>query len=186
MMRQNKINYKTWTISLFMLKFSKLISTNSSWFSKKIIFSIDWKKKYEKNLMRWQICFKRAKRSPRWRNALKICNLLKTIKEIKFTTIKIFKIKVILIRAKDTDNCVENVKEHTKQQNQFNNKNCCNKIIHLFLRIADEMNNDLKNDRNCYNCEKKKHIAKNCLEFKQNNFQINVIRNFWQNIQQSE
>ena len=31
------------------------------------------------------------------------------------------------------------------------------------------MNDDSKNDKNCYNYEKKKYIAKNCFEFKQNN-----------------
>ena len=40
-MRQDKVNHKTWTISLFMLKFSRLISTNSFRFNKRIIFSID-------------------------------------------------------------------------------------------------------------------------------------------------
>ena len=69
-----------------------------------------------------------------------------------------------------------------KQQNQFNNKNCCSKIIRLFLQIANEMNDDSKNDKNCYNCEKKKHIAKNCFKLKQNNFQINVVKDFRQSI----
>ena len=56
----------------------------------------------------------------------------------------------------------------------------------MFLQIANEASDDLKNDRNYYNCEKKRHIVKNCLEFKQNNFQVNVVKNFRQNTQQSE
>ena len=79
---------------------------------------------------------------------------------------------------KKHDNCAENAKKRTKQRNRFNNKNRRNEIIRLFLRIADETNDDLKNYRNYYNYEKKKHIAKNCLEFKQNNSQVNVIKDF--------
>ena len=56
----------------------------------------------------------------------------------------------------------------------------------MFLQIASEANNDLKNDKNCYNCEKKEHIAKNYFEFKQNNFQVNVVKDFRQNIQQNK
>ena len=65
-----------------------------------------------------------------------------------------------------------------KQRDRFNNENRRNEIIHLFLQIANETNDDSKNNKNCYNCEKKEHIAKNCLEFKQNNFQINVVKDF--------
>ena len=42
----------------------------------------------------------------------------------------------------------------------------------------NEASNDSKNDKNCYNCEKKKHIAKNCFELKQNNSQVNVVKSF--------
>ena len=87
---------------------------------------------------------------------------------------------------KKHDNRVEDAKKRTKQQNQFNNENRRNKIIRLFLRIANETSDDSKNDKNCYNYEKKKHIAKNCLEFKQNNSQVNVIKNFRQSTQQNE
>ena len=54
------------------------------------------------------------------------------------------------------------------------------------MQIVNEANNDLKNDRNCYNYEKKKYIAKNYFEFKQNNFQVNVVKDFRQSIQQNE
>ena len=48
------------------------------------------------------------------------------------------------------------------------------------------MNDNSKNNKNYYNCEKKKYIAKNYFKFKQNNSQINVARNFRQNIQQNK
>ena len=73
-----------------------------------------------------------------------------------------------------------------KQRNQFNNENRRNEIICLFMRIANETSDDSKNNKNCYNYEKKEHIAKNCLELKQNNFQVNVVKDFSQNIQQNE
>ena len=59
-------------------------------------------------------------------------------------------------------------------------------IIRLFLQIANEVSNDSKNNKNYYNCEKKRHILKNCFELKQNNSQINIVKNSRQNIQQDE
>ena len=57
------------------------------------------------------------------------------------------------------------------------------KIARLFLKEADEQSNDFKNERICYNCDEKKHIASKCLKFKQENSQINVIENSRQSIQ---
>jgi len=82
------------------------------------------------------------------------------------------------------DNCVKfnhyikKAKNYFEQQNRFINNNRRNKIFKLFLRNVNNSNNNSKNKRTCYNCNKKKYIAKNCFEFKQNNSQINIIENF--------
>ena len=56
-------------------------------------------------------------------------------------------------------------------------------IVRLFLKEVDEQNSDFKNERICYNCGEKEHIASKCFKFKQKNLQVNVIENFRQNIQ---
>ena len=79
---------------------------------------------------------------------------------------------------KKYNNRVKNAKKRMKQSNYFNNKNCCNKIIRLFLQIANEINNNSKNNKNYCNYKKRKYINKNYFEFKQNNFQVNIIKSF--------
>ena len=56
-------------------------------------------------------------------------------------------------------------------------------IARLFLKEINEQNNEFKDERICYNCDKKRHITSKCLKLKQKNFQINVIKNFRQNTQ---
>ena len=56
-------------------------------------------------------------------------------------------------------------------------------IARLFLKGADEQNNDFKDERIYYNCGEKRHITSKCLKLKQENSQINVIENSQQNIQ---
>ena len=56
-------------------------------------------------------------------------------------------------------------------------------IARLFLKKTDEQSSDFKDERICYNCDKKRHITSKCFKLKQKNSQINVIRNFRQNIQ---
>ena len=48
------------------------------------------------------------------------------------------------------------------------------------------MSNDSKNDKSCYNCDKKRHFVKNCLEFKQKNSQVNAVKSFRQSIHENE
>ena len=70
------------------------------------------------------------------------------------------------------------------QTNQINNsidENRNNEIARLFLKETDEQSSDFKDERICYNCDEKKHIASKCLKLKQKNSQINVIENFRQN-----
>ena len=75
----------------------------------------------------------------------------------------------MLNRADQTDNSI--------------NEDRNDEIAKLFLKGADEQNNDFKDEKICYNCGEKKHIANKCLKFKQKNSQVNVIENFQQNIQ---
>ena len=56
-------------------------------------------------------------------------------------------------------------------------------ITRLSLKRVDEQNSDFKNEKVCYNCDEKEHIASKCLKFKQKNSQINVIENSRQSIQ---
>ena len=56
-------------------------------------------------------------------------------------------------------------------------------IVKLLLKEADEQSNDFKNEKICYNCGEKGHIASKCLKLKQKNFQINAIENSRQSIQ---
>ena len=58
-----------------------------------------------------------------------------------------------------------------------------NEIAKLFLKEINKQSSDFKDERVCYNCGEKKHIASKCLKFKQENFQINTIENFRQSIQ---
>ena len=87
---------------------------------------------------------------------------------------------------KRLDSRVENAKKRTKQRDQFNNENRRSDIIRLFWRIASKMNSDSKNDRNCYNCNKKKHFIKNCLELKQKNSQVNAVKSSRQSTHENE
>ena len=75
----------------------------------------------------------------------------------------------MLNRANQTDNSI--------------NENRNDEIVKLFLKRIDEQSSDFKNERICYNCDKKRHITSKCLKFKQKNCQINVIENFRQSIQ---
>ena len=73
--------------------------------------------------------------------------------------------------------------DQTDQINNSIDENRNDKIARLFLKEADEQNNNFKDERICYNCDKKKHITSKCFKFKQKNSQINAIENFRQNIQ---
>ena len=70
--------------------------------------------------------------------------------------------------------------------NQINNsinENRNDEIAKLLLKRTDEQNNDFKDERIYYNCDEKKHITSKCFKLKQKNSQINIIKNFRQNIQ---
>ena len=69
------------------------------------------------------------------------------------------------------------------QTNNSIDKNRNDEIVKLFLKGTDEQSSDFKDEKICYNCDEKKHIASKCLKFKQENFQINVIKNSRQSIQ---
>ena len=71
----------------------------------------------------------------------------------------------------------------TDQADNSIDKNRNDEIARLFLKETDEQNSDFKDERICYNCGEKKHITSKCLKFKQENSQINAIKNFRQNIQ---
>ena len=71
----------------------------------------------------------------------------------------------------------------TDQTNNSIDENRNDEIAKLFLKKTDKQNNDFKDEKICYNCDKKEHITSKCFKFKQKNPQINVIKNFRQNIQ---
>ena len=83
------------------------------------------------------------------------------------------------------DNCaklncrVEKARDCLEQQDRSINNNRRNEIFRLFLRDVDNSSSNSKNKRTCYNCGKKKYIAKNCFELKQDNTQVNIIENSW-------
>ena len=73
--------------------------------------------------------------------------------------------------------------DRTNQTDNSIDEDRNDEIARLFLKEVDEQSSDFKNERICYNCGEKRHIASKCLKFKQENSQINVIENFRQNIQ---
>ena len=90
------------------------------------------------------------------------------------------------LRSKSTKQRSRRNDTMSNQTNKIDNsisKNRSNEIAKLFLRQTDEQSNDFKNKKICYNCDKKKHIINKCFTFKQKNLQINIIKNFRQNIQ---
>ena len=68
--------------------------------------------------------------------------------------------------------------DRADQTNNSIDENQNDEIARLFLKEIDEQSNDFKDERICYNYDKKKHITSKCLKFKQENSQINVIENF--------
>ena len=76
---------------------------------------------------------------------------------------------MMLDRADQADNSIDE------------NRN--DEIAKLSLKRADEQNSDFKDEKICYNCDEKKHITSKCFKFKQENLQINVIKNFRQSTQ---
>ena len=77
--------------------------------------------------------------------------------------------ETMLDRADQTDNSIDEDRN--------------DEIARLFLREADEQNSNFKDERICYNCDEKRHIASKCFKSKQENSQINVIENFRQSTQ---
>ena len=75
----------------------------------------------------------------------------------------------MLDRANQTDNSID------EDQND--------ETARLPLKETDEQSSDSKNERICYNCDEKRHIASKCLKLKQENSQVNVIENFRQSTQ---
>ena len=73
--------------------------------------------------------------------------------------------------------------DRTNQTSNSIDEDRNDKIAKLFLKETDEQSSDSKNERICYNCNEKRHIASKCLKLKQENSQINVIENFRQSIQ---
>ena len=72
-------------------------------------------------------------------------------------------------RANQTDNSIDEDRN--------------DEIAGLFLKRTDEQNNDFKDERICYNYGEKRHITSKCLKPKQENSQINVIKNSRQSTQ---
>ena len=97
----------------------------------------------------------------------------------------------------DRNSSFESRSKSTKQRNHRGNtmsnrtdqtdnsisENRNDEIVRLFLKETDEQSNDFKDEKICYNCDKKKHIISKCFKFKQENFQINAIKNFRQSTQ---
>ena len=77
--------------------------------------------------------------------------------------------ETMLDRANQTDNSIDE---------DWNDE-----IARLFLREVDKQSSDFKDERICYNCGEKRHIASKCLKPKQENPQVNVIENFRQSTQ---
>ena len=73
--------------------------------------------------------------------------------------------------------------DRTNQTNNSIDENRNDEIAKLFLKETDEQNNDFKDEKICYNCDEKRHITSKCLKPKQENSQINVIKNFRQSTQ---
>ena len=73
--------------------------------------------------------------------------------------------------------------DRTNQANNSIDKNRNDEIARLFLKETDEQSSDFKDEKVCYNCGEKRHIASKCLKLKQENSQINVIEKFRQSIQ---
>ena len=71
---------------------------------------------------------------------------------------------IMLDRTNQTDNSID------EDQND--------EIAKLLLKEADEQSSDFKDERVCYNCGEKEHITSKCFKFKQENSQINAIKNF--------
>ena len=72
--------------------------------------------------------------------------------------------------------------DRTNQTDNSIDKNRNNEIAKLFLKKTDEQSSDFKDERICYNCGEKRHITSKCLKLKQENSQINVIKNSRQSI----
>ena len=73
--------------------------------------------------------------------------------------------------------------DQTNQTDNSIDKNRNDEIAKLFLKKTDEQSSNFKDEKICYNCDEKKHIASKCLKSKQENSQINAIKNFRQSIQ---
>ena len=73
--------------------------------------------------------------------------------------------------------------DRVNQTNNSIDEDRNNEIARLFLKRVDEQSSDFKNERIYYNYDEKEHIISKCFKFKQENFQINIIKNFRQSIQ---
>ena len=56
--------------------------------------------------------------------------------------------------------------DRTNQINNSIDKNRNDEIVRLFLKETDEQNNNFKNEKICYNYDKKRHIASKYLKLK--------------------
>ena len=84
---------------------------------------------------------------------------------------------------KQHDHRDDRTSSRSNQTNNSINENWNDVIIKLFLKETDEQSNDFKDERIYYNYNEKKYIISKCLKLKQENSQVNVIENSWQNIQ---
>ena len=73
--------------------------------------------------------------------------------------------------------------DQTDQADNLIDEDRNDEIAKLFLKEIDEQSSDFKDERVCYNCDKKEHITSKCFKLKQENSQVNVIENSRQNIQ---
>ena len=71
--------------------------------------------------------------------------------------------------------------DRANQTNNSIDENRNDEIVRLFLKEVDEQSSDFKDEKICYNYDKKRHIASKCFKFKQKNSQINIIKKFRQN-----
>ena len=64
----------------------------------------------------------------------------------------------------------DTMSNRTNQTDNSIDENRNDEIVKLFLKGVDEQSSDFKDEKGCYNCSEKKHIASKYFKFKQKNF----------------
>ena len=71
--------------------------------------------------------------------------------------------------TKQRDRRGNTTQESTDSTENSISENRNDEIVKLFLKEADEQNSNFKDERICYNCDEKRHIASKCSKSKQKN-----------------